>query len=78
MAQSVEENLDDLGARTIGINYLFVIRPDTEVTPVKGDETSEFQWLPIADVCEDRTMLFYNHNRIVRHLLSKVGGSKDV
>ncbi len=78
MAQAVEENLDDLGARTIGINYLFVIRPDTEVTPVKGDETSEFQWVSIADVCEDRTLLFYNHNRIVRHLLSKVGGSKDV
>ena len=78
MAQAVEENLDDLGTRTIGINYLFVIRPDTEVTPVINDETSEFQWLPIADVCEDRTLLFYNHNRIVRHLLSKLGSAKNV
>lgn len=74
LAQAVEENLNDLGSRTIGINYLFVLHP--EVTPeitIDNVETTEFQWLPLGDVLDDTTLLFYNHNLIVKRLLSKLG-----
>lgn len=77
MAQAVSENLRDLGARTLGVNYLFVVKPDVTLD-IHLDifETSETQWVPMMDICEDKYLLFFNHNQVVRQLLSKVGGSK--
>lgn len=76
-AQAVSENLDDLGVRTLGVNYLFVLKPDLEVklTP-DGKETLGTIWIPYEHICNDDLPLFYNHNQIVRQLLSKVGNSK--
>lgn len=77
MSQAVSENLRDLGARTLGVNYLFVVKPDVELKlELDLDETSEAKWVPMMDVCEDKYLLFFNHNQLVRQLLSKVGGSK--
>ena len=77
MAQAISENLGDLGVRTLGINYLFVIKPDTNVEiNVDAEETTGYAWVPYLDICEDKTLLFFNHNRIVRQLLSKVGTSR--
>jgi bifunctional NMN adenylyltransferase/nudix hydrolase len=77
LAQAVEENTDDIGTRTIGINYLFTVKPEADFTvTVDGEETTDFKWVPIRDLVEDKELLFFNHNRIVRRLLSKVGGSK--
>lgn len=76
MAQAVEENLDDIGTRTIGINYLFVIKPevDLEIT-VDGEETLDYQWIPLRDILEEKTLLFYNHNLVTQRLLARVGES---
>lgn len=77
LAQAVSENLDDLGVRTLGINYVFVVKPDVALEPkVDMEETDDYKWVPLMDIAEERFLLFYNHNRIVRQLLSKVGGSK--
>lgn len=77
MAQCVSENLGDLGVRTLGVNYLFVINPDVELLITEdGEETTGHEWLDIMAVCENKELLFFNHNQIVRQLLSKVGGAK--
>lgn len=77
-AQSVEENLDNLGTRNIGINYLFVIKPEHELE-VKVDqvETTDYKWVPLKEILEDSFLLFYNHNLVVKRLISKIGGNKD-
>lgn len=60
MAQAVSENLRDLGARTLGVNYLFVVKPDVELKlELDLDETSEAKWVPMMDVCEDKYLLFF-------------------
>jgi bifunctional NMN adenylyltransferase/nudix hydrolase len=77
MAQAVSENLGDLGVRTLGVNYLFVIKPDAEVEiNVDSGETTGYSWVSYLDICEDKTLLFFNHNQIVRQLLSKIGGTE--
>lgn len=77
MAQAVEENLGDLGTRTIGINYLFVVKPDVELElTLDYSEVLDFHWFPIVDIVEDRELLFFNHNLIAKRLLSKVGEQK--
>jgi bifunctional NMN adenylyltransferase/nudix hydrolase len=77
IAQAIEENVKDLGTRTIGINYLFIIKPEYEVEiTVDGFETTAFEWLPLGDVLQDRTLLFFNHNQVARRLLTKVGDKK--
>jgi bifunctional NMN adenylyltransferase/nudix hydrolase len=77
LAQAVEENMGDLGIRTIGINYLFVLKPDLEVeVTVDGIETTDHEWLRVADVTLDNTLLFFNHNLVTKRLLSKVGDNK--
>lgn len=74
LLQSITENLDDIGTRTIGINYLFLISPDVdlELTP-DGTETSELTWVSLKDVLEERELLFYNHNQVVQAAYSKLG-----
>tara|TARA_R110002073_G_scaffold309611_2_gene479935 strand:+ start:1125 stop:2141 length:1017 start_codon:yes stop_codon:yes gene_type:complete len=77
LAQAVEENLGDLGTRTLGVNYLFVINPEIELEiQVDGSETTEHKWLTTKDVYEDKELLFYNHNLVVKRLLSKLGDNK--
>jgi bifunctional NMN adenylyltransferase/nudix hydrolase len=77
LAQAVEENMNDLGSRTLGINYLFVLKPDLELEiTIDGEETTEFQWLPLDSVLQDKELLFYNHSLILKRLLSKVGEAK--
>lgn len=77
MAQAVEENIDDLGVRTIGINYLFVLKPDEEFSiKVDGTETLDYEWVSCTDIVEDNELLFYNHNLVVKRLLSKLGDNK--
>lgn len=77
MAQAVSENLGDLGVRTLGVNYLFVIKEGITLDiTLDNKETTGYSWVPYLDICEDRALLFFNHNYIVRQLLSKVGGTK--
>ena len=68
MAQAVEENLDSLGVRTLGVNYLFIIKPDVSL-----EITSDSDWIPMKDILEENTLLFYNHNLVAQRLLSKLG-----
>lgn len=76
MAQSVEENLNDIGTRTLGINYLFVVHPDVSLDiTVDEVETSDYKWIPLMDVLEERELLFYNHNLVTQRLISKLGSA---
>jgi len=78
LAQAVEENQDNLGARNVGINYLFVVKPECELE-VKVDqvETTSYSWVPLKEILEDTFLLFYNHNLVVKRLVSKIGGNKS-
>lgn len=77
MAQAVSENLGDLGVRTLGVNYLFVVKPEVELEiTLDTSETTEYQWVPYLDICEDKFLLFFNHNFVTRQLLATVGNSK--
>jgi bifunctional NMN adenylyltransferase/nudix hydrolase len=77
LVQAVEENMNDLGTRTIGVNYLFVIKPEYPVEIILDNtETTDFGWLPLGDVLQDKTLLFFNHNQVARRLFSKLGDNK--
>lgn len=74
MCQVVEENLNDIGTRTLGVNYLFVVNPEITLDiQVDGKETTDFKWLPLRDVLEEKELLFFNHNLVVQRLLSSIG-----
>jgi len=74
MAQAVEENIDDLSVRTLGINYLYVMDPSVEKPEVSIDDTEclAYRWCPIADILSESMVLFYNHNVVVQRLLANV------
>ena len=74
MAQSVEENLDDLSVRTLGINYLYLLDPTEEKPKVTLDtkECSDYEWVSLDSVLKEERILFYNHNVVAQRLLSKV------
>lgn len=77
MAQAVSENLGDLGVRTLGVNYLFVIKAGVDLgITLDETETLSYAWVPYLDICEDKFLLFFNHNQITRQLLATVGNSK--
>ena len=71
MAVCVEENLDDIGVRTLGVNYLFAIKEDVEVT-LDHEEVSDYAWIPFAEVAEGTREIFYNHRLVVKRLLSSI------
>ncbi len=78
LSQAVEENRDNLGARNVGINYLFVVKPEYELeVKVDSVETTDYTWVPLKEILEDNFLLFYNHNLVVKRLVSKLGGNKD-
>ena len=71
--RELEENLDDLGSRTLGINYLFMLKPDLEVDlSFKSDEVLEVQWVSLSDILTDKVPLFFNHSLVIKRLLSKL------
>lgn len=77
LTQAVEENMRDIGTRTFGVNYLFVIKEDVDLEVlVDTSETTSFEWVPVSDVLNDTTLLFYNHNQVARRLFTKIGDSK--
>lgn len=78
LAYCVEENLDDLSVRTLGINYLFVVAPE-EVIDVFIDEKEVmgYRWVPLKDILEEREILFYNHNVVVQRLIATWDTTND-
>ena len=74
MAQAIEENIDDLSVRTLGINYLYLVAPEETIEVViDEDEVSAYKWVDVHDVLTEREILFYNHNVVVQRLFSIVG-----
>ena len=74
IAQAVEENIDDLSVRTLGINYAYVIDAAEEVeVTLDKNEVSEFKWCPLIDILTEHEVLFYNHNTVVQRLFAIVG-----
>lgn len=71
LAYSVEENLDDIATRTLGVNYLFLVHEDEklEIT-LDPEECLGYKWVPIMDICNEKDILFYNHNLVVQRLIS--------
>lgn len=73
LSSTVEENLDDLSVRTLGINYLFTAAVDEELEiSFDPEEVLECAWKPVADVLTGEFLLFYNHNVVLRRLFSQV------
>jgi len=71
LAMALEENLDDLSVRTLGINFLFAVKPEEVINVViDPEEILEYKWTDIADITSEREILFYNHNLVVQRLLS--------
>lgn len=70
--QCVEENLNGLSTRTLGINYLFAVHEDEELPIKAGDDAQEVQWFPIEDIMNGDFPLFYNHETVLRRLLAGV------
>lgn len=68
-AFAVEENLDDLSTRTIAFNYLYLVEDELELEA--GDDFEAIKWVPIGDILEDKELLFYNHNLIVKRLIAQ-------
>lgn len=71
LAMALEENLDDLSVRTLGINFLFAVKPE-EVIEVTIDpkEVLEYKWCDVGDITSEREILFFNHNLVVQRLIS--------
>jgi bifunctional NMN adenylyltransferase/nudix hydrolase len=78
ITRAIEENIDDIGTRTLGVNYLFVIHPEEELElNPDGEETESLEWVDLTDVLHEKTLLFFNHNLITQRLLSIAGGAKE-
>jgi len=71
LAMCVEENIDDLSVRTLGINYLYAVHKDVELNPVAGDDADEVQWVSLEDILNGNMPLFYNHVTVIRRLLAE-------
>ena len=77
MAQAVEENIDDLSVRTIGINYLYLVDPTEEIAvDLDTNECSDYQWVESSTLLTEQINLFYNHTVILQRLFSIVGNSQ--
>lgn len=73
LSSAVEENLNGLSVRTLGINYCFVIHEEEEVeVEIDPNEVQEVLWIPVGDVAADTLPLFYNHLTAIRRLLSNI------
>lgn len=72
LATTVSENLGGISVRTIAHNGIFVLdrRPAVQLEDLC--ECTDFKWVPVMDICEDKEILFYNHNEILRDLLTEV------
>lgn len=67
VACAVEENMNGLSTRTLGINYCYAVYPE-ETLDIVGDA----QWFPLEDVANGDMPLFYNHTTVVRRLLERI------
>ena len=78
LAQAVEENIDDIGVRTLGINYMYVIDSAEEFSvDIDAVEIQDYKWVPLNDILVEHEILFYNHNVVVQRLLSIVGSRES-
>lgn len=78
LAVCVEENLDDLSVRTLGINYLFVVAEEEKIDVfIDESEVSEYKWVPMGDILEEKEILFYNHNVVFQRLVSTWDTTND-
>lgn len=78
LACVVEENLDDYGNRTLGINYLYAIHPDEDVKITHCDrETYDVGWYDVGDVIDEKLLLFYNHNQVAQRLFAAMDKTGD-
>ena len=69
---ALEENMNGLSARTLGINYAYAVHPDETLEPLAGDDASEVKWVSLADICDGKFPLFYNHELVIRRLLQEI------
>ena len=78
LSMCTEENLDSLGGRTIGLNYLFVISPEIERSALDLDidlltaDCRGYEWVSLSDIVEGNTALYYNHNLVCQRLLAHI------
>lgn len=72
LAMSLEEHLNGLSTRTIGVNYLFGVKDTEEVEAIAGDDAEEICWVSAKDILDETFPLFYNHNFAVQRLFSKL------
>lgn len=73
VASAVEENLNGLSTRTIGINYAYLIDDAEEITlELDLDEVLDAQWHSFDSVVNEKVPLFYNHLTVIRRLASKI------
>lgn len=78
IACTVEENLDDLSVRTLGINYLFVVAEEESIDVFLDDnECSDYKWVPMGDILEEKEILFYNHNVVFQRLVATWDTTND-
>jgi len=73
LAVTVEENIGDLSVRTLGINYLFAVKDDEDIhVDCDPKEVLDWQWVDLADILNETTLLFYNHNLVVQRLMAEM------
>ena len=79
MAQAVEENLDDLSVRTLGINYLYLMAPtaDRPEVTLDTDECLDYKWVSATEILEEKINLFYNHTVVIQRLFSVLGNKGE-
>lgn len=78
LAVALEENLDDISVRTLGVNYLFVVKESEEIEVlVDKTEVLDYKWTELADITGDKEILFYNHNLVVQRLMASVPSSGE-
>ena len=78
LAYCVEENMDDLSVRTLGINYLFGVHPDDKlVVTLDPNECLEYEWASLEDILLENRILFYNHNVVVQRLISTAQAQEE-
>jgi len=76
LVRSIEENLSDIGSRTLGINYLFIIKEDLELKIVPcPKETLGYEWVVLDDILREKELLFFNHNLVVQRVYSMLSSN---
>lgn len=78
MACCVEENLEGLSVRSLGINYLFAVHREEnlEIT-IAPEEVLKYKWGSLKDILNEKEILFYNHNLIVQRLYASISEEGD-